>query len=105
MEKWNTKYDQVLKERADYKKRFLSSIKLSILNSNDNVASTFDPDVTLKNTLYTGGKLLPDHSEFKKVLARRRSRKSTRMPNVVDFDHVGNDVNAMNYLVDKSNLV
>ena len=71
----------------------------------DNVASTFDPDVTLKNTLYTGGKLLPDHSEFKKVLARRRSRKSTRVPNVVDFDHVGNDVNAMNYLVDKSNLV
>ena len=37
--------------------------KLTILNSNDNVASSYDPEKILKGS-YTGGKLIPDFSEF-----------------------------------------
>ena len=82
---------------------FMNTQKLTILNSNDNVNKTFDPDQTLKNTSYTGGQLLPDFSEFKKVLKRRKSRQSTKMPGSVDFEYIGNDAGSMHYLIGQSN--
>ncbi len=82
---------------------FMNTQKLTILNSNDNVNNTFDPDQTLKETSYTGGQLLPDFSEFKKVLKRRKSRQSTKMPGSIDFEYIGNDAGSMHYLIGKSN--
>lgn len=62
-----------------------------MLNSNDNVSSKgMDWDAKLKNTGYTSGQLLPERSEFKKVLMRRKSRQSTQMPSQVDFEYTGN---------------
>ncbi len=44
------------------------------MNSNENVKDSFDLDKILGSTRYTGGKLLPQTSELKKVLKRRKSR-------------------------------
>ena len=48
-----------------------------VLNTNDNLnttSQTNDWDQKLKSVKYTAGQLLPEKSEFKQVLMRRRSR-------------------------------
>lgn len=59
----------------------------------------YDLDKKLKETEYKGGQLLPEKSEFKNVLKRRKSRQSTRMPTNVDFDFMGGDAAKMQHLV------
>ena len=69
----------------------MSTRKTTVLNSNDNVTQRgMDWDAKLKNTGYTSGQLLPQRSEFKQVLMRRKSRQSTEMPTQVDFEYAGN---------------
>jgi hypothetical protein len=53
-------------------------------------ASGIDWDQKLKSTSYTGGQLIPAQSEFKQVLKRRKSRLSTEVPSVIDFEYQGN---------------
>lgn len=101
-EKWSSKFEKSIKDRQDFKKKFMKTQKLTILNSNDNLKKTYDPEQTLKGS-YTGGQLIPAFSEFRKVLKRRKSRQSTQMPCQVDFEYIGNDAGNMNYLVGKSN--
>lgn len=55
-----------------------------------------DLDQKLKSIKYTGGQLLPEKSEFKQVLMRRKSRQSTNMPTMVDFEYKGNTSGTLN---------
>jgi len=55
MEKWKKKFEKAIKERKEFKSLYMSNQKFTILNSNDNINNSFDPDKTLKQTSYTGG--------------------------------------------------
>ena len=73
-----------------------------MLNTNDNIrrdSTVADWDVKLRTTDYTGGQILPEKSELKHVLKRRKSRQSTRVPTVVDFEYVGNSAGSLNHHV------
>ena len=48
------KFEKSIKDRQDFKKKFMNTQKLTILNSNDNLKKTYDPEQTLKGS-YTGG--------------------------------------------------
>lgn len=73
--KWSNKFAQSIKERQEFKRKFLANRKTTVLNSNDNLTlEGKDWDAKLKSTNYTGGQLLPAKSEFKQVLMRRKSR-------------------------------
>ena len=81
-DKWRRKFAQSVLERTQFKKKYLSDRKTSVLNHNDNLLlnDETDWDQKLKKTQYTGGQLIPTKSEFKQVLKRRKSRQSTDMP-------------------------
>lgn len=89
--KWAKKFAKAIGDRQEFKKKYLSTRKTTVLNSNDNVTSKgMDWDAKLKNTAYTSGQLIPHTSEFKQVLKRRKSRQSTQMPTQIDFEYTGN---------------
>jgi len=54
-------------ERNQFKKKFMTDRKKTVLNTNDNLrqANENDWDFKLGTTKYTGGQLLPTKSEFK----------------------------------------
>lgn len=39
MQKWQKKFANVIKERQDFKKRYLANRKETVLNTNDNVVA------------------------------------------------------------------
>ena len=75
-QKWSERFAASIKERNDFKQKFLRDHDQSVLNTNLNVKDKCDWDAKLKATKYTGGKLMPAQSELKKVLKRRKSRQS-----------------------------
>jgi hypothetical protein len=64
------------------------------------VREKYDWDVKLQQTNYTGGQLIPNKSELKRVLKRRKSRQSNEMQCTVDFDFLGSSANELIHLVD-----
>ena len=105
-DKWRRKFAQSVLERTQFKKKYLSDRKTSVLNQNDNLLlnDETDWDQKLKKTHYTGGQLIPTKSEFKQVLKRRKSRQSTDMPSQVDFEYQGNSAGHLNTIVQNHNL-
>ena len=74
MEKRYRKYEKALLERRKHKRAAMAQQSFNVLNSNDNLEATYDPEQSLRDAKYTGGQLLPRRSEFKAVLSQRKSR-------------------------------
>ena len=90
LRKKQDKYEQAIKERQDFKKKYQSNERRTIFTtSNDNHAEV-DPDKKLQEVKYTGGQVQATRSEFKRVIQRRKSRLSVAAPTNIDIDFVGN---------------
>ena len=95
LRKKKDKYSASNQDRALYKRTYHSNEKRSIFQSNDNFTET-DPDSRLGSeqaNFYTGGQIQAKHSEFKRVIGRRKSRQSVNAPTNLDIDFVGNSNN------------
>ncbi len=55
MAKWDKKFEKSLADRKAYKRFAMSNTTFNVLNTNENIKSTFDMDKTLQATNYTGG--------------------------------------------------
>lgn len=96
LRKKKDKYSASIQDRALYKRTYHSNEKRSIFQSNDNFVEKEDPDVRLAEqsaNFYTGGQIQAKHSEFKRVIGRRKSRQSVNAPTNLDIDFVGNSNN------------
>ena len=71
---------------------------------NTNILTEND-DTKLKDKTYTGGLLLPESSEYQKVLKKRKSRLSTLAPNTLDLDCRGAEISYLNHLIGRSDTV
>ena len=71
---------------------------------NTNILTEND-DTKLKAKTYTGGLLLPENSEYQKVLKKRKSRLSTLATNTLDLDCRGAEISYLNHLIGRSDTV
>lgn len=105
VDQWNKKFAPSVKDRQAFKKKFQPLRNFSVMTSNSNIATSYDADARLQAINYTGGLTLPESSEFKRVLKKRKSRLSTLAPSVLDLDCKGAESNAMKHLFGRSNTV
>jgi hypothetical protein len=113
MQKWHSKFDRAIKERADFKRRHYIGLELDPVTVNTNLenpSSLYEPRPfqtsmgylsgnqispnTTRNFSTTNEKVgksvnLPGQGEYKRVMERRKSRHSTRAPVNVDLDYAG----------------
>jgi len=92
LRKKQEKYDKCVKERMQFKKTYQSNERRTILAGNDNFMGE-DPDKKVQEAKYTGGQIQANHSEFKRVIGRRKSRQSVLAPTNLDIDYIGNSAN------------
>jgi len=59
MAKWDKKFEKSIQDRKNFKRFAMSNTHFNVLNSNDNVKTTYDLDKNLNSTSYTGGQLIP----------------------------------------------